>query len=179
MVLSEKSSPQTAISPTTELVVGILDDSHSSCMLVNLPRSPVTSKIELEKQDICMKLPEETPGPKMSTRPVETTMINSINEEHLSPTSPPPTKPDPLTNIDTLTTNPLQSNEVKFEAPETILLLVNQQVETEKLETTPEQTAKDETAENVGPQIPTTSEEALREKSDKTKSINETGKTYT
>ena len=46
---TEEQNPRTLVSPSEELVVGILDESRSSCTLVSLPRSPETEKIELVK----------------------------------------------------------------------------------------------------------------------------------
>ena len=102
--------------------------------------------------------------------------INSTNEKQLSPTSPLAMDFEPpLTNIHSQTTEPLPSNEPKLEASDTTSLLANQQVETEKPVTTLEQTNKNETAESSGSPIPTTSQEITGDKSDKTKSENETG----
>ena len=40
-----EQTPRTLVSPSEELVVGILDESQSSCTLVSLPRSPETTCI--------------------------------------------------------------------------------------------------------------------------------------
>ena len=48
-LFKKESSPRTVASPNEELVVGILDESQSSCTLVSLPCLPETAKIELAK----------------------------------------------------------------------------------------------------------------------------------
>ena len=83
----------TLVSPSEELVVGILDESQSSCILVSLPHSPETAKIELAKQDMSLKLEEESND---TTLPVEMPCVNTANESQLipqmAPTSSPTTK---------------------------------------------------------------------------------------
>ena len=56
----KEPSPCTLVSPSEELVAGILDESQSSCTLVSLPCLLETAKIELAKQDISLKLAEES-----------------------------------------------------------------------------------------------------------------------
>ena len=87
--LKREFPPQSLVSLTSKLVVGILDESQSSCTLVSLPHSPETSKIELAKQDISMKLAVETSDLKVSTspRPVEMSTVNLTNEKKLDPMS--------------------------------------------------------------------------------------------
>ena len=46
---------QSPVSPTQEVVVGILDASQSSCTLVSLPTSPQTTQIESAKKELAMK----------------------------------------------------------------------------------------------------------------------------
>ena len=46
---------QTALSPTKELVVGVLDVNQSSCTLLTLPCSPTMSKLEDAKKLLTMK----------------------------------------------------------------------------------------------------------------------------
>ena len=46
---SEEQNPCTLVSPSEELVVGILDESKSSCTLVSLSRSPETEKNRTSK----------------------------------------------------------------------------------------------------------------------------------
>ena len=78
----EEQTPRTLVSPSEELVVGILDESKSSCTLVSLPRSPETAKIELTKQDMSLKLEEESND---RTLPVETSCVNTANESQATP----------------------------------------------------------------------------------------------
>ena len=89
----EEQTPCTLVSPSEELVVGILDESKSSCTLVSLPHSPETAKIELAKQDMSLKLEEESND---TTLPVEMPCVNTANESQLiqqiAPTSSPSDK---------------------------------------------------------------------------------------
>ena len=85
----KEPSPRTVVSPSEELVVGILDESQCSCTLVSLPCSPETTKIELAKQDISMKLAEESND---TTRPVETSAVSTTNESQLDPPPAPITE---------------------------------------------------------------------------------------
>ena len=78
----EKQNPHTLVSPSEELVVGILDESKSNFTLVNLPLSRETEKIELLKQDMSMKFEGE---PNDTTLPVETSCANIVNESQLIP----------------------------------------------------------------------------------------------
>ena len=48
------------MSPTQEVIVGILDASQSSCTLVSLPTSPQTTQIESAKKELPMKDSGET-----------------------------------------------------------------------------------------------------------------------
>ena len=86
----EKQNPRTLVSPSEELVVGILDESKSSCTLVNLPRSLETEKIELSKQDMSMKFEGEAND---TTLPVETSCANIVNESQLIPQMAPTSSP--------------------------------------------------------------------------------------
>ena len=52
---TQENSDQTALSPTKELVVGVLDASQSSCTLMTLPCSPATSKLEDARKSLTMK----------------------------------------------------------------------------------------------------------------------------
>ena len=116
----EEQTPRTLVSLSEELVVGILDESKSSCTLVSLPRSPETAKIELAKQDMSLKLEEESND---RTLPVETPCVNTANESQLipqiAPTSSPTTKMSKtaLPNRDQTTVNapPPVVNETKLE----------------------------------------------------------------
>ena len=72
----KEQTPHTLDSQSEELVVGILDESKSSCTLVSLPCSPETAKIELAKQDMSLKLEEESNN---TTLPVETPCVNTAN----------------------------------------------------------------------------------------------------
>ena len=91
----EEQTPCTLVSPSEELVVGILDESKSSCTLVNLPHSPETAKIELAKQDMSLKLEEESND---RTLPVETPCVNTANESQLIPQIAPTSSPTAETN---------------------------------------------------------------------------------
>ena len=46
---------QPLVSPTQDLVVGILNDSQTSYTLLSLPSSPQTIQIEAAKKDLAMK----------------------------------------------------------------------------------------------------------------------------
>ena len=46
---------QSPMSPTQEVVVGILDASQSNCTLVSLPTSPQMTQIESAKKKLAMK----------------------------------------------------------------------------------------------------------------------------
>ena len=116
----EEQTPRTLVSPSEELVVGILDESKSSCTLVSLPRSPETAQIELAKRDMSLKLEEESND---RTLPVETSCVNTANESQLipqiAPTSSPTAKMSKtaLPNRDQTTVNapPPVVNETKLE----------------------------------------------------------------
>ena len=116
----EEQTPHTLVSPSEELVVGILDESKSSCKLVSLPRSPETAKIELAKQDMSLKFEEESND---RTLPVETPCVNTAIESQLipqiAPTSSPTTEMSKtaLSNRDQTTVNapPPVVNETKLE----------------------------------------------------------------
>ena len=90
-----EQTPCTPVSPSEELVVGILDESQSSCTLVSLPRSPETAKIELTKQDMSLKLEEESNN---TTLPVETPCVNTTNESQLIPQMAPTSSPTAKTS---------------------------------------------------------------------------------
>ena len=116
----EEQTPRTLVSLSEELVVGILDESKSSCTLVSLPCSPETAIIELAKQDMSLKLEEESND---RTLPVETPCVNTANESQLipqiAPTSSPTAKMSKtaLPNRDQTTVNapPPVVNETKLE----------------------------------------------------------------
>ena len=111
----KESSPHTVASLNEELVVGILDESQSSCTLVSLPRSPETAKIELAKQDISMKLAEDTLESNVTTRPVEMPAVTITNESQLDPPPTPTTNHiSPSTSDQTLTNEPPISHESKL-----------------------------------------------------------------
>ena len=110
----EEENPRTLVSPSEELVVGILDKSKSSCTLVSLPRSPETEKIELAKQDMSLKLEGESND---TTLPVETPRVNKLIPQ-IAPTSSPTAKTSKTTlpNIDQTTVSaPPVVNETKLE----------------------------------------------------------------
>ena len=48
------------VSPTEEVIVGILDASQSSCTLLSLPNSPQMNQMEVTKKEIAMKDSGET-----------------------------------------------------------------------------------------------------------------------
>ena len=115
----KEQTPHTLVSPSEELVVGILDESQSSCTLVSLPRSLETAKIELAKQDMSLKLEEESND---TTLPVEMPCVNTANKSQLipqtAPTSSPTAKPSKtaLPNGDqTSVSAPPAINETKLE----------------------------------------------------------------
>ena len=57
-ILFKRESPslqQPLVSPTQDLVVGILNDSQTSYTLLSLPSSPRTIQIEAAKKDLAMK----------------------------------------------------------------------------------------------------------------------------
>ena len=114
-----EQTPRTLVSPSEELVVGILDERQSSCTLVSLPCSPETAKIELAKQDMSLKLEEESND---TTLPVETPCVNTANESQLIPQMTPTSSPTTTTsqtalpNIDQTTVSaPTVVNETKSE----------------------------------------------------------------
>ena len=111
----KEPSPRTEVSPSEELVVEILDESQSSCTLVSLPCLLETGKIELAKQDISMKLAEESND---TTQPVEMSAVTTTNESQFDPPPAPTTNPTSSSTSDqTLISEPPISNEAK---PETI-----------------------------------------------------------
>ena len=95
----EEENPRTLVSLSEELVVGILDESKSSCTLVSLPRSPETEKIELAKQDMSLKLEGESND---TTLPVETPCVNTANGNKLTPQIAPISSPTAKTSKTTL-----------------------------------------------------------------------------
>ena len=90
-----EQTPRTLVSLSEELVVGILDESQSSCTLVSLPHSPKTAKIELANQDMSLKLEEESND---TTLPVEMPSVNTANESHLIPQTAPTSSPTAKTS---------------------------------------------------------------------------------
>ena len=135
----------TLVSPSEELVVGILDESQSSCTLASLPRLSETAKIELAKQDISLKLAEESNN---TTQPVETPAVTTTNESQLDPLPAPTTNPtSPSTSDQTLISEPPICKEAKSEtidgSPSS-----NKQVETERPVTPTEKMNKDEPVGN-------------------------------
>ena len=90
-----EQTPCTLVSPSEELVVGILDKSQSSCTLVILPCSPETTKIELAEQDMSLKLEEESND---TTLPVEMPCVNTANESQLIPQTAPTSSPTAKTS---------------------------------------------------------------------------------
>ena len=115
----EEQNPCTLVSPSEELVVGILDESKSSCTLVSLSRSPETEKIELVKQDMRLKLEGESND---TTLPVETPCVNTVNESQLIPQMAPTSSPTAKTSkttlsniVQTTVSAPPVANEAKLE----------------------------------------------------------------
>ena len=90
-----EQTPCTLVSPSEELVVGIQDESQSSYTLVSLPRSPETAKIELAKQDMSLKLEEESND---TTLPVEMPCVNTANKSQLIPQTAPTSSPTAKTS---------------------------------------------------------------------------------
>ena len=91
----KEQTPCTLVSLSEELVVGILDESQSNCTLVSLPCSLETTKIELAKNDMSLKLEEESND---TTLPVETSCVNTTNESQLIPQKPPTSSPTAKTS---------------------------------------------------------------------------------
>ena len=115
----EEQNPCTLVLPSEELVVGILDESKSSCTLVSLSHSPETEKLELAKQDMSLKLEGESND---TTLPVETPCVNTVNESQLIPqmalTSSPAAKTSKTTLpniVQTTVSAPPVANEAKLE----------------------------------------------------------------
>ena len=141
----KESSPCTVASLNEELVVGILDESQSSCTLVSLPHSPETAKIELAKQDISMKLADDTLESNVSTRPMEMPALTITNKSQLDPLPTPTTNHISLSTSDrTLTNEPPISNESKLGTIDGGPPSSNQQVETERPVTPTEKITKNE-----------------------------------
>ena len=61
-----------------EVVVGILDDSQTSCTLVSLPTSPQASEIEAAKTLLMMKDKDGSFSAEAETRNVETDIVEPI-----------------------------------------------------------------------------------------------------
>ena len=145
----KESSPHTVSSPNEELVVGILDESQSSCTLVSLPCLLETAKIELAKQDISMKLAEDTLESNVSTWPVEMPAVTITNESQLGPPPTPTTNHiSPSTSDQALTNEPPISNKSKLGTIDGGPPSSNQQVETERPVTPAEKITKNEPVGN-------------------------------
>ena len=82
------------LSPTQEVVVGILDASQSSCTLVSLPSSPQMNQIEMAKKEIAMKDSGETVRETSETQPVETDTNNSMDMSLNAPEATPSLDPN-------------------------------------------------------------------------------------
>ena len=78
---TQKNSEQTALSPTKELVVGVLDASQSSCTLMTLPCSPTTSILESSKNLLAMKPDVETNVETCELPVVETLCVETSGLE--------------------------------------------------------------------------------------------------
>ena len=78
---TQETSEQTALSPTKELVVGVLDASQSGCTLMTLPCSPTMSELKSSKNLLAMKPDVET---NVETRelPVVETSCGNIRLEN-------------------------------------------------------------------------------------------------
>ena len=74
---TQENSEQTALSPTKELVVGVLDASQSSCTLMTLPCSPTTSELESSKNLLAMKPDVETNVETRELPVVETSCVET------------------------------------------------------------------------------------------------------
>ena len=72
---------QTALSPTKELVVGVLDASQSSCTLMTLPCSPTMSELEDAKNLLAMKPDVETNVETRELPVVETSCVETSGLE--------------------------------------------------------------------------------------------------
>ena len=100
---------QSPMSPTQEVVVGILDTSQSSCTLVSLPTSPQTTQIESAKKELAMKDSGETIVEPSETQPVETGTNNSVD----LPLNSPEVKRSLDTN--TSTSLPIKDDQCKLD----------------------------------------------------------------
>ena len=74
---TRENCDQTVLSPTKELVVGVLDAGQSSCTLMTLPSSPATSILEDARKSLTMKpdvgtVVETQEPPDVETSCVET-----------------------------------------------------------------------------------------------------------
>ena len=128
---NEEENPCALASPSEELVVGILDESNSSCTLVCLPCSLDTENMELAKQDTSLKLEGESNNIAL---PVETSCVNTANGNKLTPQIAPTsnsgvqTRKTSLPNIDQITVGtPPAVNEAKLERTVETQSLTNQQ----------------------------------------------------
>ena len=96
---TQENSEQTALSPTKELVVGVLDASQSSCTLMTLPCSPTTSKLESSKNLLAMKPDVETNVETRELPVVETSCVETSGLEtqpSLTTDNPPSLSMDTL-----------------------------------------------------------------------------------
>ena len=97
------------MSPTQEVIVGILDASQSSCTLVSLLTSPQTTQIESAKKELAMKDSGETIVEPGETWPVETGTNNSVD----LPLNAPEVNRSPDTN--TSTSLPIKDDQCKLD----------------------------------------------------------------
>ena len=96
---TQENSEQTALSPTKELVVGVLDASQSSCTLMTLPCSPTTSELESSKNLLAMKPDVETNVETRELPVVETSCVETSGLEtqpSLTTDNPPSLSMDTL-----------------------------------------------------------------------------------
>ena len=78
---TQDNPEQTALSPTKELLVGVLDISQSSCTLMTLPCSPTTLELESAKNLLAMKPDVETNVETRELPVVETSYVETSGLE--------------------------------------------------------------------------------------------------
>ena len=105
------------MSPTQEVVVGILDASQSSCTLVSLPTSPQATQIESAKKELAMKDSGESIVEPGETRAVETDTNNPLDL--------PLNAPKVISSPDTNTSTPLPIKDDQYKLDQSNLVEQN------------------------------------------------------
>ena len=119
---TQETSEQTALSPTKELVVGVLDASQSGCTLMTLPCSPTMSELKSSKNLLAMKPDVETNVETRELPVIETSCVETSGlktQPSLTTDNPPSLSMDTL-NLDmsvakTNNNEILEKNSVKKE----------------------------------------------------------------